>query len=257
MTRQTTRWSVIIPVRQRKHGWVVPKQKSVSQEPEHVPEQFRATTGPREEKFFGILEYMASGQMWVAFGLYMEWAVYHIGAGYLAMTYATKDPTKYVSLLCGGAPSGEKEDLKKISTWNSMTIRILLQQGINLFVAGLYAVFVAIFAVTNLNRISWYLGLYPFLAGIAEFCAIDTVHYGRLPGQAQTLIIAIAQILISLGVARKYSIVKPELVVQIAASGILLTFAVGNKVLNHHPKSPASPPHKPWFLSPAIPAQEV
>ena len=170
---------------------------------------------------------------WVSFALYFEWGVIHVGAGAASLYFSMAgDICSYLGGICGGAPKTLHEDMKKVTTWPPMNVRILIQHALNLGFVGLYSLALAVWTVTDLNRYSWYLGLYPFLADIAYFLAIDTVHFGEAPGEMQTVIISTAQICTALAVKKRFPITIPELAVQLAVPACLISCAAVNKIIH-------------------------
>mmetsp|Transcript_23707 Transcript_23707/g.72950 ORF Transcript_23707/g.72950 Transcript_23707/m.72950 type:complete len:190 (-) Transcript_23707:289-858(-) len=171
--------------------------------------------------------------VWVAFACYLEWALIHIFAGSISYYFLTKnDIAGYLSGICQTAPAAIHDEAKKTSTWNPMNIRVLLQHAFNLFTVGVFSVALAILAVTNVNRMSWYLGLWPFVFDIGYFIAVDTVHFGPVPGEAQTYIISVGQICTAIAVKMKYPVGQVEFVVTLAVSGGLIAAGILNKLLH-------------------------
>jgi len=188
---------------------------------------------------------MAGALQWVAFVCYLEWALIHIFAGSISYYFLTKtDFSGYLSGICATAPESVQEDAKKIQTWNPMNVRILIQHAFNLFTVGLYSVALAILMVASLNRNAWYLGLWPFVLDVGYFVAIDLVHFGPPPGEAQTLIISVAQICAALAVRHKFHVEAAELFVTLIVPAALILAAVVNKGLQVFGRAPPadSPP---------------
>ena len=182
------------------------------------------------------------GLEWVAFACYLEWGIVHIFAGGISLYFLIAgDLGSYVTGICGGAKALH-EDCKKCTTWNPLNTRILLQHALNLGSVGLYSVALAIWAVTDLNRYSYYLGLWPFFMDIGYFVAIDTVHYGEPPGEMQTVIISVAQISMSFAVKKDYPIVAGEAIIQLVIPGLLIACAAVNKLLHVTRPAQVSPP---------------
>jgi len=93
-----------------------------------------------------------------------------------------------------------------------MNVRLLLQHGWNLVTVGVWAcgVSAVVGKYGDLQRYLWYLGLWPLAFDVGYFLAIDVPKYGSLFGEAQTVIVSIAQICAALLVNEHYAVPDPE-----------------------------------------------
>mmetsp|Transcript_15668 Transcript_15668/g.47385 ORF Transcript_15668/g.47385 Transcript_15668/m.47385 type:complete len:190 (+) Transcript_15668:44-613(+) len=176
---------------------------------------------------------MAGALQWVAFAMYLEWGLIHVFAGSISYYFVyVADIGGYLTGICASAPKSMHEEAKKLTAVNPMTVRILIQHAFNLFTVGLFSIALAVLVVAQLNRMAWYLGLWPFVLDVGYFIAIDLVAYGPPPGEAQTVIISVGQICAALAVNKKFNVGAVEYFITLIVPACLILAAVVNKGLH-------------------------
>ena len=162
---------------------------------------------------------MTSTTLWIAFGCFFEWGLIHILAGITTFIPAiTNDIPTYLMTICQAAPQAVKDEAQnQIPKWSPMNIRILIQHSLNLGFVGLWSTALALFVLLNsssdhdnIPRAAFYLGLWPFFADVAYFYAIDTVHYGSLLAELQTIIVSTGLFCTGLLVKEQYELSEFE-----------------------------------------------
>jgi len=143
----------------------------------------------------------------VGFLCLLEWGLIHIFAGGITVYLAYQpDIPALLAGICSGAPAPIVEEASTIATWNAMNVRILIQHGLNLLFVGVWSTvlaFVLMFAPTIPSSL-FVMCLWPWCADIAYFWAIDTVNYGVLLTEAQTIVISIGTLCVGLLVKEQY-----------------------------------------------------
>ena len=134
---------------------------------------------------------------------YVEWGMAHIMAMALILKDAWKDDGSgvgavHVNLLMGA--SQEKKDDWDIAFFPPYSNRFLINHGLNLGWAGLWAFFVAYVAANQANlelsRYVWILTLPVVMIEATYFLAIDAVGLGGAPAEAQTFVCSIGAALL-------------------------------------------------------------
>ena len=178
-----------------------------------------------------------SALVWIAFVCYLEWGLIHILAGAMTISGALKyDLASVLSAICAVAPEPVHEHAKSVEKWNLMNVRIVMQHGLNLLFVGLQCTalaFAVAFDFERSGRYAWYLALWPWLADVAYFYAIDLVEYGPLFAEAQTYIISTALILTSFAMKDEFGddVSAAEQVIATAVPSMLIASGIVNKLL--------------------------
>ena len=173
---------------------------------------------------------------WIGFLCLLEWGLIHIFAG-AATVYNAYKPDIHALLtgICSGAPEDVQQEALSITTWNAMNIRILIQHGLNLAFVGVWATALAIVLLVKTDPIPetlFWMCLWPWCADIAYFYAIDTVNYGVLFTESQTVIISVGVWCVGNLVKAEYPNISTFHSVSIVFFPLLLiTCSVVNKIV--------------------------
>uniref|UniRef100_A0A0G4F710 Uncharacterized protein n=1 Tax=Chromera velia CCMP2878 TaxID=1169474 RepID=A0A0G4F710_9ALVE len=168
---------------------------------------------------------------WVAFGCFLEWGLIHLMAGGIVLSGAFKgDLAKPLVGICEAAPQSLKREVENTRKWSDLNVRILIQHGFNLFFVGIWSLLDCYF-VLQLNRWSFFLSLWPWMADVAYFIAIDLKHYGSVVAEAQTYIISTALVCTAFLMKEKFEVSPVEFYVCAAAPCGLILAAIVNKVV--------------------------
>jgi len=176
---------------------------------------------------------MALSYSWVATACYAEWGLIHVLAGSLTAygVAGSGDVAGALGGICEKAPKEEQDDAKAVKRWNKLNVRILLQHGLNLLFVGFMSLGLAVHCQYGVTRASFALGLWPFMADVAYFIAIDTVHYGAAFAEMQTLIVSTALFATGMLVKDKFDVTQLESTAMLLLPLALIASAIINKCL--------------------------
>ena len=187
---------------------------------------------------------------------FAEWGLIHVLAGCLTAygVAVSGDVAGALGGICEKAPQEEKDHAVAVTHWNTLNVRILLQHGLNLLFVGFMSLGLAVYLQYEVTRASFVLGLWPFMADVAYFIAIDLVHYGAPFAEAQTYIVSLALFSTGMLVKDEYNVGAGEATIMILIPAALVASGIFNKLQHVFLAKTKSAPEASKEVAPASPA---
>lgn len=131
---------------------------------------------------------------WVGVILMLEWAIIHMFAGIISMSFAyPNDIASYVIGINAHAPAAEKERTLAVDDWSFLVQRVLIQHAWNLLFVGTWAlVLTFVVAARPIPRSTVLLSLFPWFFDMGFLIAIEIPKYANELSSAQTFLLAVA-----------------------------------------------------------------